>query len=54
MINVPENPNEDIEIIDFSFGPVLGFGWLNFSIFFLDKLGGIKYILPIFPEELFL
>jgi hypothetical protein len=38
-------------VVDFEFGPILDFSWLNFSIFLLDKNGGIQYVCPIFPEE---
>jgi hypothetical protein len=49
--SVIENISKDNEVVDFEFGPNLDFGWLNFSIFFLDINGGIHYACPIFPDE---
>jgi hypothetical protein len=44
------NSHPSNHIVDFAFSPLSDFGWQNFSVFFLDKSGGISYVCPIFPE----
>jgi hypothetical protein len=44
------NSSYSAPIVDFAFSPFTEFGWENFSVFFLDRNGGISYVCPFMPE----